>query len=269
MNVMSSRKFLLRLFYKRVKIRPRKRWLSISERGQRRKNYRQKEATVAEAQYAKTESPTTSELHCYVVKESLIAHGNPLFGKLFPFFGKSLPGLSIVQSTSGQTQGNQNHFASSKKTETKEQKGNNEVAKEITVPELLSFDQQEVESWAAKLQKYQAYYAPLWKRREQREDAALYLQGLLQGIENKSAEGIVLALLGPDINAVRSMQHFISQSNWDDRQILQFHWQEVERVLAQSNGVLTVDGSDHPKGGSCSAAVYRQSPKGTRSAVLR
>jgi len=122
----------------------------------------------------------------------------------------------------------------------------------------LDLPPQEVAGQVEELQAYHALYAPLFRRREQREWSATYLRGLLAELPRKSIEPMVLALIGADRDAVRGLQHFISAGLWDDDAILRRHWQEVEHDLGDDEGVLTLDGSDFPKQGRESVGVKRQ-----------
>src|SRR2546428_11863067 len=111
-----------------------------------------------------------------------------------------------------------------------------------------------VEEWRA----YHAIYSPLFQRREQREAAHAYLQGLLATLRRKSIEPMVLAVDGVAPKAVRAMQSFISAGQWNDERLLHQHWKEVETDLGAADGVLMVDGSDFPKQGVHSVGVKRQ-----------
>ena len=122
----------------------------------------------------------------------------------------------------------------------------------------LDLDAVDIADWLNELEAYHAIYSPLFGRQEQREHSATYLHGLLASIDVKSVEGIVLQLIGPQANLIRNMQHFISCGAWDDHLILQRHWQEVSRDLGDEDGVLILDGSDHPKQGTESVGVARQ-----------
>jgi SRSO17 transposase len=117
---------------------------------------------------------------------------------------------------------------------------------------------QDIEPLVEALRAYHAIYSPLLQRREQREAAHTYLQGLLAPLPRKSIEPMVLAVEGVAPKAVRAMQSFISEGTWQDERLLHQHWQEVETDLGADEGVLMVDGSDFPKQGSHSVGVKRQ-----------
>jgi len=73
------------------------------------------------------------------------------------------------------------------------------------------------------------------------------LEGLMLDMPNKSVETMMPNLKGNDPNAIRSMQHFLSQGSWRDKEILSRHWQKVSRDLGDKKGVLIGDGSGFPK----------------------
>ena len=116
----------------------------------------------------------------------------------------------------------------------------------------------DIEHLVEELRAYHAIYSPLFRRREQREAAHTYLQGLLAPLPRKSIEPMVLAVDGVAPTAVRAIQAFISEGMWDDGRLVQQHWQEVERDLGADDGGLMVDGSDVPKQGVHSVGVKRQ-----------
>lgn len=117
---------------------------------------------------------------------------------------------------------------------------------------------QDIEHLVEELRAYHAIYSPLFQRREQREAAHSYLQGLLATLPRKSIEPMVLAVDGVALKAVRAMQSFISEGQWHDERLLHQHWEEVETDLGAADGVLMVDGSDFPKQGDHSVGVKRQ-----------
>jgi len=117
---------------------------------------------------------------------------------------------------------------------------------------------QDIAHLVEELRAYHAIYSPLFQRREQREGAHVYLQGLLATLPRKSIEPMVLAVDGVAPKAVRAMQSFISEGQWNDERLLHQHWKEVDTDLGAAEGVLMVDGSDFPKQGVHSVGVKRQ-----------
>src|SRR5712692_540794 len=117
---------------------------------------------------------------------------------------------------------------------------------------------QDIAHLVEELRAYHAIYSPLFQRREQRAAAYTYLQGLLAPLPRKSIEPMVLAVDDVAPKAVRALQSFISEGQWNDERLLHQHWQEVETDLGAADGVLMVDGSDFPKQGVHSAGVKRQ-----------
>ena len=117
---------------------------------------------------------------------------------------------------------------------------------------------QDIEHVVEELHAYHAIYSPLLQRREQREAAPTYLQGLLATLPRKSMEPMVLAVDGVAPKAVRAIQAFISEGMWNDARLLHQHWKEVETDLGTNDGVLMVDGSDFPKQGIHAVGVKRQ-----------
>src|SRR5712692_4932549 len=126
-----------------------------------------------------------------------------------------------------------------------------------TVPKM-DLAIQDIELLVEELRAYHAIYSPLFQRREQRDAAHTYLQGLLATLPRKSIEPMVLTGDGVAPKAVRAMQSFISEGMWADERLLHQHWKEVETDLGADDGVLMVDGSDFPKQGVHSVGVKRQ-----------
>lgn len=126
-----------------------------------------------------------------------------------------------------------------------------------TTPEI-NLTVKQVENLQTELEQYAAIYHPLFCRREQKEQYETYLEGLMLDLPNKSVETMILNLKGDDANAIRSMQHFLSQGSWRDEAILARHWQEVSQDLGDEAGVLIGDDSGFPKQGQESVGVKRQ-----------
>jgi SRSO17 transposase len=110
-----------------------------------------------------------------------------------------------------------------------------------------------VEAW----REYHAISSPVFQRREQREGAEKSLHGLLLEMPRKSIEPMVLAVEGAHAKAVRTLPLFISDGTWDADALLPRHGQEVEMLLGDDEGVLTLDGSDFLKQGQESVGVKR------------
>ena len=123
-------------------------------------------------------------------------------------------------------------------------------------PPEINLAPRDVEALADELVAYQALFAPLFQRAEQRHWALLYLQGQMLDLERKSIEPMALALEGGDVQA---MQQFISQGAWDAEAVLQRHQELVAQTLGDADtGVLIVDGCDFAKQGTHSVGVARQ-----------
>lgn len=117
---------------------------------------------------------------------------------------------------------------------------------------------QDIEPLSDELEAYQAIYNEYYCRIEQKRQAEAYLKGLMQPLPNKSSERIVLHNQGDDANAIRAMQHFMSEGVWQDKPILRRHWLEVDQTIGAEDGVLIADGSGFPKQGEDSVGVKRQ-----------
>jgi SRSO17 transposase len=126
-----------------------------------------------------------------------------------------------------------------------------------TAPDL-KLRAKDIEAVAGELERYFEIYSPLFHRREAREAGLVYLRGLLSDLPRKSVEPIALELLGSEASPVRVLQQFLSIGAWQDEPILRQHWQQVDAMLGEADGVLIVDGSDFPKQGKQSVGVKRQ-----------
>ena len=126
-----------------------------------------------------------------------------------------------------------------------------------TSPEL-TLTVKDIENLATELEEYAGLYRNLFSRREQREHYETYLTGLMLNMPNKSVETMLLNIKGDDSNAIRNLQHFLSEGSWGDQEILRRHWQEVSHDLGDEHGVLIGDDSGFPKQGQDSVGVKRQ-----------
>lgn len=126
-----------------------------------------------------------------------------------------------------------------------------------TAPDL-KLRAKDIEAVGGELERYFEIFSPLFHRREARQAGLVYLRGLLSALPRKSVEPIALELLGSEPSPVRTLQQFLSIGAWNDAPILSRHWQEVDRMLGERDGVLILDGSDFPKQGKESVGVKRQ-----------
>jgi len=135
-----------------------------------------------------------------------------------------------------------------------------DVTDELPAP--LALSPRDLVGLAEELAAYHAHFAPLFRRREQRAWAAVYLRGLLTAdVPRKNVEAMALRLLGAGPGAdrrVRALQQFIGEGAWDDDRLLAAHRRLVDETLGEDDGVLIIDGSDIPKRGTHSAGVARQ-----------
>src|SRR3974390_1350491 len=70
------------------------------------------------------------------------------------------------------------------------------------------------------LKDYHQLFQVVFQRREQRYWSLVYLCGQLSDLASKTIEPMVLALLGPAPNAVRAVEHFISQGQWQTPELM-------------------------------------------------
>ena len=77
-----------------------------------------------------------------------------------------------------------------------------------------------------------------------------YLCGQLLGLERKTIEPMVLALHGPDLNAIRALQQFISESLWSAPNAVKQHQRLVAEAWRDPLGVAI------PQGDRCVLALY-------------
>lgn len=131
-----------------------------------------------------------------------------------------------------------------------------------TLPAVRTLTAADLDGIVEELAAYQAHFAPLFQRRQQRGWAAVYLRGLLTAdVPRKNVEALALRLLGagPDADrTVRALQQFLGAGGWDDAGILAAHQRLGDETLGEDDGVLIIDGSEVPKQGTHSVGVARQ-----------
>jgi SRSO17 transposase len=111
---------------------------------------------------------------------------------------------------------------------------------------------------ADELLAFQEQFENLFTRQEQRDWFRFFMCGQLSGLERKTVEPMVLALLGTNESLIRAAQHFLGQTPWDTVPFLDRVQTLVAAWLGEPDGVVILDGSGFPKQGSHSAGVAPQ-----------
>lgn len=106
------------------------------------------------------------------------------------------------------------------------------------------------------LDEYLAQFSECFSRSEQRVHGECYVKGLLSNLDRKSMEPIAMRYEGMD--AVRGMQNFFKDGIWDDTKMLELYHKRLSSLIADTLGMINVDGCDNPKKGKNSAGVKRQ-----------
>ena len=119
---------------------------------------------------------------------------------------------------------------------------------ELSVPDLQTVRQE--------LVKFVAHFEPAFGRIEPFERCQQYLQGLLSNTQRKNVEAMALEVEGPP--AVRNLQRFLSDYEWDEPWMRQQHWELAAASLSDPQGVWSLDASEFPKKGHHSVGVAAQ-----------
>jgi SRSO17 transposase len=104
------------------------------------------------------------------------------------------------------------------------------------------------------LTRFTARYQPFVSRSEQAEHLAVYVEGLVSGLERKSIEPIATA------HGLyrRPLQHFVGAGKWSDTAVRSELRRHVADEIGDPDGVLIMDGSGFEKSGPESVGVARQ-----------
>ena len=104
-------------------------------------------------------------------------------------------------------------------------------------------------------QKFHAFFAASFGRKQWREHSRNYLQALLvQAQERRNAENLSESV---GISA-RAMQRFLTEARWSDEAVIGRLQEYLAPRLGHSEAVWVLDGSDFPKQGRKSVGVARQ-----------
>jgi SRSO17 transposase len=114
---------------------------------------------------------------------------------------------------------------------------------------------EELEQWAESFAAFHARFAPLFRRRETREQAAKYLRGLLAPLERKTGWQLAEAL--GDATPDRT-QRLLYRAGWDADAARDLLQQFVIETFGDPAGIGVVDETGFLKKGAASVGVQRQ-----------
>jgi SRSO17 transposase len=116
-------------------------------------------------------------------------------------------------------------------------------------------DAKSLRSLKPELEVFLSRYLPHFGRDENHAHARTIVEGLLVGGDRRNVENMAEAIAG---GVVRTLQKFMSQSVWDDREVLSVMRQHVVEALGDDDAVLIIDETGFPKKGTKSVGVARQ-----------
>src|ERR1035437_7679177 len=115
----------------------------------------------------------------------------------------------------------------------------------VTAPQVKDCLQQ--------VNQFVARYLPWFYRKEQRANARIVIQGLLSGLQRKTAEPIALQHVVPR----KPIQFFVGSGKWDDEAVMGELRRHVVEVMGDPAAALVFDPSTFPKKGTHSCGVAR------------
>lgn len=124
------------------------------------------------------------------------------------------------------------------------------------LPPCWELSPEEVQCVGQELSQFVGLFQKAFGRIEPKELFELYLQGLLSDTERKNVEAMALALRGPE--AVRNLQRFVTDCQWDESWMQRQHWEQCAQELADPEGVWSLDASEFAKKGEESVGVAAQ-----------
>ena len=113
----------------------------------------------------------------------------------------------------------------------------------------------DVEGFMDALWEFQSVFHDCFTRSEPRAHFFDYMVGQFSKVERKSIEPMALQIEG---GTIRGMQRFISESVWDEEQMVWNYHQLVAAEMGDPDGVLMFDESGFVKKGTDSVGVARQ-----------
>jgi SRSO17 transposase len=111
----------------------------------------------------------------------------------------------------------------------------------------------QVEGCRQRLGQFVGRYLPWFYRKEQRANARIVIEGLLSGLQRKTAEPIAREHGVPR----KPIQFFVGAGLWDDEAVMAELRRHVVEAMADPEGALVFDPSAFPKKGTHSCGVAR------------
>jgi len=113
---------------------------------------------------------------------------------------------------------------------------------------------QVVNGMLKRLERFAQPFITSFGRREPKENARMYMSGLLSDLERKNVESIAYRY----DRSREALQKFIGQAPWDHQPLQQELVRQVGVEIGRDNGVIVFDPSGHKKCGNDSVGVQRQ-----------
>ena len=128
-----------------------------------------------------------------------------------------------------------------------------EVRKQAILKEA-DIKPQVVNGMLKRLEQFAQPFITSFVRREPKENAQMYICGLLSDLQRKNVESIAYRYDRPR----EALQKFIGQTPWDHNPLQQELVKRVGVEIGQDDGVIVFDPSGHKKCGNNSVGVQRQ-----------
>ena len=113
---------------------------------------------------------------------------------------------------------------------------------------------QVVDGMMKRLEQFAQPFIAMFGRREPKENAQMYMSGLLSDLERKNVESIAYRY----DRSREALQKFIGQAPWDHQPLQQELARQIGVEIGQADGVIVFDPSGHKKCGNDSVGVQRQ-----------
>lgn len=129
-----------------------------------------------------------------------------------------------------------------------------EIVTETCPAPRCNLSDQDIENFMQEMTDYMEEFEDAFQRAEQLAWSQSYLRGLLGEASRKNIERMALE----QGENVRSMQHFIGQSPWEQEPVVAIHQRLVAEDLGEADGVALIDESSVVKQGNDSVGVAAQ-----------